>query len=466
MNITRQDIDNLDTIVTIEVQPEDYNPLVKKELTKLSKSATIKGFRKGHVPIGFMKKMYGNQVLFDEVIKFVNGQLDTYIKENDFKLLGRPIAVNQEKLNIDIKNPEKYDFSFELGFQPEFEIDLFNEDAGTVFTKHVIAVDDEMVNKEIEGLQKRFGESQTSEAIENENDILIVEMIEMDENTQPKEGGITVKTNIMLDMVREGSIKKQIKGITKEKGILINIFDAFEKPKEEVVKFVLNQQLEDVDMENISSTFRVNLEEIKSMKEAELNEELFAKIFPEEEVKTEEEFKEKLKERVGGYFTNQSSNKLVNQIVEHLMAETNIPMPEQYLQKLLEDVKAERKRDQESGEGKTGPDAEDLTVDELEKSLRWDLIRSKIVKTYDIKIEKEDIDNILREDAIRTMNQYFGGVQSQQMLDQYVKTLSQDKEYINNAYSRILDSKVSEQMLESVKISEESISLEDFNKLK
>ncbi len=463
MNITKTDIDALDALVTIQLEPQDYEPKVKESLKKIKKQSNIKGFRAGQVPVGYLKKMYGNQVLAEELGKLVNDNLNEYIEKEELKLIGRPVAAEDEQLKIDIKKNSNYDFKFYIGQRPEFEIDVLSSDSDTVFTSYNINVAEQDITKELEKLQSQHGEVQTVETIDNDDDALHFELVELDESVEPKEEGHTTNTNFLFNIIKDGDIKEQIRKLEVDHSVIFNVFDIFKKEEEQVLKFILNLEPED-GKEQVNPIFKATLKKVTRLIPADLNEDFIKKAFPDGNVDSVDTLKNNLTENLGSYYKNMSNQKLFNEVIDSIIAKTEIELPQKYIDSLLEQLK-EDKRIENEELGRTIEEDNQLNKEDLERSIRWDLIKGKLITDNEIKVEKEELENAVKSNAIRNAMYYFGGQPPKEFIDQLTNQLMSNKEHVNETFNQVLDNKIAEVVLEKVNKSEEAIDFDAFKEL-
>jgi len=463
VNITKTEIDALDALVTIQLEPTDYDPKVKESLKEIRKKSNIKGFRAGQVPMGYLKRIYGNQVLAEELSKLVNDKLNEYIEQENLKLIGRPVAAKEEQLKIDIKKNANYDFKFYIGERPTFDIDLLSSDSDTIFTDYVINVKEEDVDKEVETLLKNSGKVEDVESAENETDALFFEFVELDATAEPKEDGHSTKSNFLLEMVKEGDIKEQMKKLTAGKSIIFNVFDTFTKEESQILKFILNLDPAN-GVDQVNPIFKATLEKVSRLVPAEMNEEFFTKTFPTSEIDSEGKLKENIKENIGKYYKNLSDQHLFNEVIKSLIEKTEINLPENYVDYLLEELK-EDKRNENAKKGETIVDGNQLNKEDLEKSIRWELIKGQIISASEIKIEKEDIEDAVRQNAFRNAMHYYGANPPIEFIEQITQKMLSDQNHVNGTYNQLLDTRIADHVLGKVNKSEEAIDLDEFQEL-
>ncbi len=465
MDIIRQDIDELEALITIKIEPTDYEPRVKEHLKKLGREANLRGFRKGHVPMNVLKRMFGKRVLSEEVIKLVNDNLNKYLEEEGNSLLGRPVTVEDQGLKFDINNKSDYNFEFELGLRPQFDIALLKDDSDVVFTKFNIEITEDQIDEEISRLRKSHGGNQEAESIANENDLVRVSLIELDDSAEPKENGIENSTSLLVKDLKDSDNKEQFKGLSTGESMMLNVFDAFDKSKEEIAKFVLGAADQNVD--DISPLFRITLDSVSQVAEAELDEAFYQKVFGEDtDVDSEAKLREKVSESLVNFHQSKSNQKLVDHVIDELMTKAPFELPQNYCEKLCKQINQENEFQKQREDSSYKLSEKDtLTVENLQKSLTWELIRGKIVELYDIEVDNDDVTESIRQDSIRNAMYYFGQVPDANTIEQMTNKLLENREYVNSTYLRMLDSRVAETLVQNVKTKEESISLQDFNEL-
>jgi trigger factor len=319
VNITRKDADALITRLSVSLTKEDYLPKTEQELKKLGKKVTLKGFRAGMVPSGLVRSMYGNGVLVEELNKIVNNAVNKYIEENKLEILGRPMPVPTE-INFDIKNPTDYTLEFELGIAPQFEISVLKSD--TIVKAPKVAIDEELLNKEMDNLRSRYGKMAFLEEGILEKDMLEIKFVEL-ENGVAKEGGITATGPINLEMVKDEALKATLlAGKVGTTATTEDLFVALDKERAQVVKNVLGLSEEP---EGLGTAFEMTIERISRMEKSDLNQEFFDKVFGPDQVKSEEEAKDKLREELSSYTSQSESGKLNEKLFNMLLEKTEIP---------------------------------------------------------------------------------------------------------------------------------------------
>ena len=299
MNVSLNNIDATKGIVKLEIVKADYADRVEKSLRSFRQKANVPGFRKGMVPMGMVKKMYGKHVLVEEVNKLVSESLFNYIRENKVNILGEPLPNETKQKEINFDTQEEFEFCFDVALAPEIKIELSKNDKVPFYQ---VNIDDEMVNKQVEAYQANFGNYDQVEDVQ-EKDLIKGRVAEL-ENGTPKEGGLVVENAVLMPMyIKDEAEKAKFLSAGKNAVVVFNPNKAYEGAEAELASFLK------VDKEvaaGITADFSFEIQEITRHKNAELNQELFDKVFGEGVVSSEEEFKNKIREALAEQFTPQS----------------------------------------------------------------------------------------------------------------------------------------------------------------
>lgn len=451
MNVTATSGEQHTAILSIKIEQADYQPRIEEALKNLRKKVDLKGFRKGMVPPGLVKKMYGTGVLAEELDKMINEQLDKHIKDNNINLLGQPLPKDQQQQNIDINAMGDFEFSFEIGMAPAFELPFLSNK--TKVTKYKIGVDDAIVAEELEALRKRFGTTTNPKdgAVE-ETDVIVVKLQELD-GKKVKEGGIENSTAIGVDMLTDKA-KKEILGLTIGSSADVNIFDFLaNKGKEETAKHLLN--ITEEYPAEAGEKYRVTLEKINRQAPAELNQELFDQVFGPGTVDSEEAFTNKLREEIQKSFDHEADQKLGYDLLDQLLDATPIALPEDFLKRWIKHSNEKPVTDEQIAD----------EFDAFARSLRYQLIVNKLSKDNDLKVTQEEIKDRTRAQIFQQYGQYFGGMDIDKVLDEWADGMLKKREHVEKTYQQVLDEKIIAFIKEQVTIDEKAVSLEEFKNL-
>lgn len=442
-SVATESLGNLHQKIVITVSQEDYKPGFDKSIKKYAATANIPGFRKGMVPAGLVKKMYGQGVFAEEIIKQAEQKLYNYLQEEKLEIFAQPLPMQTEAFNPDMNAPKDYNFEFEVGLKPSFSPALSNF-AGT---KYDISVTDEMVTEDIERMQTRYGKMLDFEVVENEENMLNVEFDEINEDESLVENGIA-KSNSVLVKYFTPSYIDSLKGKKVNDSITINLADAFEAKESEAVIADLGLTKETADKK-----FRLTITKIGGVEKAALNEELFLAAYPNQEIKTEDEFKTAIKAEIEKVFDGQSKNQLHDQLYKHLLDKTSIDLPEAFLKRWM----------QVGGEKKKSAEEVEAEFPSFANSLKWTLITDQLSKDNNITVEQEDIKAFAKQQLFGYMN--MGPLdENTQWVEEYANRMMKDKKFVEDSFYRVQTDKLFKSLEAKVTPTSEVISFEDFKK--
>jgi trigger factor len=448
MNIVKKDIDAINAMLTIQVIKSDYAEKVEKTLRDYRKKANIPGFRPGMVPVGLVKKMYGKSVLAEEMNKIVSDALFGYIKENNINVLGEPLPNETEQADIDFDAQEDFEFKFDLGIAPEFDVKLDKKDK---IKYYQISLTDEMVENQVKSYIGRFGSYVQVEEVE-EKDVIKGDLLELGAGKKINENGIKVEAGVLCPAyIKDEKQKKSFVGAKIGDVIKFNPKKAFENASE--ISSLLKISKDEAN--DITSDFQLTITGITRYNESEINQELFDKVFGEGVVKSEEEFRSKIKENIQQNLDADANYKFSIDAREAVVKKADeVVFPEAFLKRWALEAN------------------KDLTVEALEsdypkmiEDLKWHLIKDKIAKGNDIKVEFEDVENFAKKVAQAQFAQYGMPNVPEDILANYVKDMIKDEKSIRRMMDGALDEKVMDVIKASVKLDETAISIEDFNKM-
>jgi trigger factor len=441
--VTRENIGTLTDKLIVKVSKDDYYPTFEKALKNYSKNANIPGFRKGMVPTGMVKKMYGPSIYTDEILKTVEKELYSYLTNEKPDIFAQPLALNADIRSMDFNNPSEYEFGFEIGLKPAFEIAPLNK-AKLVF--HKVKVTDEMVEEEISRAQIKGGKMTEPEVIDNEENVLNILFKESDSTGNPIEDGIEKENSVLLKYVTP-ALKQQLMGKKKDDSVIFQLSASFPADKLEMILQDLG--LDKEDKAAADKYFKLTIAKIGLIEKRELNEEFFNEVFPGAELKSETEFRLKFKDEIQSYWDGQSKNQLHDQLYHFLLDETKMEFPESFLKRWL----------QNGGEkAKTAEEAE-AEYPTFINQLKWTLISDKIIQDNKLDVDQEELRKYLKDEVSR----YFGNMNlgdDTGWLDSYVDRMMKDEKQIEGSYRRLVTEKLFNWAQEQVNAKEESITPE------
>jgi trigger factor len=441
--ITRENIGTLNDKLTVNVSKEDYFPSFEKSLKSYAKNANLPGFRKGMVPAGLIKKMHGQSVFTDEVLRTVEKELNEYVATEKIDILAQPIPFENDARSLDVNQPGDYTFSFEIGLKPEINIDWDNM-KGTFYK---ITVADDVLDEEVDRLLTRFGKMTEPETVGNEEEVLNVHFAEADAAGNAVEGGIA-KDNSLLVKYFTPEVQQQLMGKKKDDVLLIQLGNAFEEKEREWI--IEDLGLDKANVENNDKYFNLSITKIGFVEKAEMNEELFKSVYPDKEITTAAAFRDEVKAGIQEYYDKQSSNQLQDQLYHYLVDHTKVEFPENFLKRWLETG---------TEKPKTPEEAEKELPTFLDQ-LKWTLISSQLINDNAITVEQSEIKDYAKHQLVA----YMQGQAAEDMpwLDEYANRMLSDKKFVEETYMRLQTTKLFE-LLESKAIkTEEPISLKDF----
>jgi trigger factor len=449
MNVYQEKIGDLHYKIAIHLTKEDYEPKVKSSLNKLAKHVPLKGFRPGMVPVGLVKKMFGNSVLYEEVQKILDDTVYNYLKENQIEILATPLPDAKQKTDWDIYHLGDIYFDYEIGVAPAFDLSYLER--ATTFTKYKIIVEEKLISEELESLRKRHPNYIFPEEV-GENDILTLYFEELDENGNPKEEGYKTTSYVNFEIVKP-EYKQIFLQLKKEESAVINVLDVFDRNKDGIAKFILNLKSEE-ELNKFCPQFKITLREITRMILPELNEEFFIKAFGKNGPKTEEEARNFIASDIEAYFDGKTDAFLTNDLYKALMQHVDFPLPDQFLKKWILSNK-EKPFSQEILE---------IEYPDFAKRLRWELIINRIVNEQNFEVTDAELEEEVRHDIDEQLYKYgLSGMITFELIDNYAKKQLKDRKYVSKVEERLLERKALKYIKSKVNLVEQPISLEEFN---
>jgi trigger factor len=446
--VTQSVIGRLHEKISVTLQTTDYMPAFDKALKAYAKKASLPGFRQGMVPAGMVKKMYGANIYNDEVLKAAGAETEKYIAEKKLKLYGRPLPVeNGSSFRFDMNNPQEYTFDFEIGLQSDFELPLLNGSAPLEALK--VIVTDAMVDEEVEKVRYRAGKMSDIDAIAHEDDVLNITFLA--NGAAPEDAG--KQTNSLL--VKYFTADTQAKLMGKQVGDTVEIIlgSAFD---EKVLPAILKDLgLEPTDESAKGLYYNMTIDKIGHVEKAVVDAGLFEDIYKGAGITTEQEFRDRLKTEIQGYWDGQGRNKLHNDIFETLVHETHIDIPTNFMKRWIS----------EGGEKFKPMQEVEAEWSKFDHSMRWELICSKVALQNNIQVTKEEI-----EEGIRTtVKQYFAqmGMMADMNTDAewmqgIIDKQMQDRKATEEIYNQVMTDKLFNVLESKFIVNFKEVSLEEF----
>lgn len=447
--VTRENIGLLNDKIIVRVAKEDYLSSFEKSLKTYSKNANIPGFRKGMVPTGMIKKMHGQAVFTDEVLKTVEKELTNYMQNEKLDIFAQPLPLPEnDARQIDMNKPDEYAFAFEVGLKPEFTLpDL----SALNLPFYKVEVTDAMVDEEVERLQLRHGKMLDPEDVTGDKNVINVTFIEIDQDGKEVEGGIR-KDNSLLVSYFAPAFRETLLGKKKDDVVTVELTQAFEEKERSWVMedMGLNTSAED----HLAKRFNMQITKVGLVEKAEMNEEFFKTAFPAKEIESEEAFRQTVKAEIQAEWDKQGRNQLQHEIYHRLLDETRVEFPDSFLKKVM----------QNNGEQVKSPEEVENEYPSFSNQLKWSLITQRIISENNIEVAPDDIAQFAKM-------QLFGYMglsaldEEQPWMTEYVGRMMKDRKFVEDTYHRLQTEKVFEWAQQQAQATDKPISVEDFVKL-
>ena len=449
MKITFDCPDKINGVLTMTIEPADYQEQVEKTLKNYRKKAQVPGFRPGMVPMGMIKKQYGTAVKVDEINKLMGEKLYGYIQENKIQMLGEPLPNEEKQVPQDFEKDDELTFVFDIAVAPEFKAELSGKDKIDYFK---IKVDDKIIDDQVQMYASQAGEFVKAEVFSG-NDTITGDLRELDENGNTKEGGITTEGGmIMPAYIKAEDQKKLFDGCKAGDIITFNPKKAYPDNDAEVAALLKVQK---DDVKDLTADFSYQITEIRHFQPAEVDQKLFDRVFGEGTVKDEKAFREKIAETIAPQLQQNSDYKFMLDVRQHMEKKVGkLEFPEA----LLKRVMIQNNRDK-------GADYVEKNFEGSIKELKWHLIKEQLVAANNVKVEEADLKAVAK-DAIRAQFAQYGMSNvPDDVLENYAAEQLKKRENVDNFVDRAVDVKLTEALKNVVKLNAKEVSLEEFNKL-
>ncbi|HEV8082082.1 MAG TPA: trigger factor [Chitinophagaceae bacterium] len=422
--ITKESIGDLHDKLTVKVSKEDYYPSFEKAIKNYSKKANIPGFRKGMVPAGIVKKMYGSSIFYDEVVKAVEKELQEYLSKEKPQIFAQPLPMESDLRHLDMSNPADYDFPFELGIKPDISIDALTA-AKPVFYK--VRVTTDMVNEEIEKLVTKHGDMKDGEEVTATENVLNVKFEEGDAEGNPLPDAVSKDNSILVKYFAE-DFRSQIYGKKKDNFVVLQLKNAF--PEKEREWILSDLGLNKDDPSSLEKYFKMTITKIGLVEKKELNEEFFNQVFPAKEIKTEEDFRKALLEEMQQQWDSASRGQMHDQLY-HILLDAPLQLPNEFLKRWIA-VGGEKKKTTEEVEEE---------YPSFTNQLKWTLISDKILNENKIDVTELELKDNMRVEIMRYFAQMNLG-EDTQWIDGYIDRMMKDEKQVDSSYRKIITEKL------------------------
>jgi trigger factor len=443
MNITKKDIDSLNAEITISVTPIDYEPKVKEGIKKVQRQASMPGFRPGKVPEGMIKKQYGTQIMVDEINKLLNDSIYKFIEENKLDILGNPLP--KQETPVDFENQKDFEFTYQIGLAPQFDVQLSNS---VSFNYKTVKIDDELVEKYVKDVRRNYGKPVNPE-VATDKDVVFVDINELDEIGAIKAGGVYKSTSIGLDRMKNEPAKAKLIGVKKEDKIVVNANDLYETALDKSVSLGIDKEV----AENFNANLQLTVKNIARLEDAELDQDLFDKIYGPGTVTTEEEFRNKIKHELGLMFQVDADRFLQQEIEKTLVEKLGLALPDSFLKRWLMAVNEK-------------PISEEQLEKEYPmyaKSMQWKLIENKIIKNNNIVVTPEEATDEAKA-YIRSEYAKYGQQAEEEEVNKIAATLLSKEKEAQKIFENMYTRKVLELVKSTCSLNTKEVSYDDFFK--
>lgn len=435
MNITKKEVDSLNAVLTLDIAKEDYEGRVNKILTDYKKTANIPGFRKGHVPMGMIKKQYGRAVLLDEVNKLIQENLHKYLTEEKLDVLGNPLPKNEEQIDW---NADDFSFEFELGLSPEFDVDV----KAKQIKAYKIVADKKFLDNQIKTIQKQYGKLIAKKEV-SKND-------EITGTFSNEEKNIDNKATFSLERIKGKKQLEQLLGAKVGDTLTLKTKGLFKDDHDnQNVIGVSHDEAHGLDIE-----VQLVIDEVNEREPAELNQELFDKLFGKDTVTSEKELRDKIKEDAEKQFEQQSDQTLLNNAVESLIENTKFDLPKEFLIRWIQKSGEEEFTDQEAKE----------EYERSEKGLRYQLIEGKLMKDNNIELTFDELKSYAKSMIAQQMLQFGQTDPKDEELENIAARILSNQEEVKRLSDQLKQQKLLTFFKENAKLKTKEVSYDDFIK--
>lgn len=448
MKISFENPDKVNGLLTLTVETADFQERVNKTLKDYRKKANVPGFRPGMVPMGMIKKQFGEAVKAEEINKLIGEEIYKYVNDNKIKMLGEPMA-SESQVPVDLSKDAPYEFKFDIAVAPEFKVELSDKDTVDFYT---IKVDDDLVNRQIDMFASRAGHYDKVEEYQA-NDMLKGDIRELDENGNTKEGGITVEGAVLMpEYIKVEDQKKFFDGAKLGDIITFNPKKAYPESDVEISSLL---KVKKEEVAELTSDFSFQITEISRFVKSEINQELFDSVYGKDEVKDEKAFREKIAEGLSAQLVNDSDYKFLVDVRKYLENKVGeLTFPDALLKKIM------LNNNKDKGE----KFVEDNYAQSI-KELTWHLIREQLVEANGIKIDDNDIKETAKEAARAQFAQYGMTNIPEEYIDNYANDMLKKREYVDSLVDRSIDRKLTAVLKNVVKLEQKEATLDEFNEM-
>lgn len=443
MNIEREETGNLTATLKMKIQPEDYRPGVEKALKEQRKNAVLPGFRPGQVPMTIIKKKVGKAILIGEVERLIDTNLKGYLQQNSLRVLGQPLPKAE---NVEINNweePGEFNFSYELGMAPSFEVNL--DKLGVEYT--VVDVDDALVTREITDMQRRFGKVEDADVSEDK-DMLLGDFIELDPDGSIKPGGILNRATISLEYVTEDATRQLLVGKQKDDEIPVDPHKVSRDPEDMAHMLGLDAE----QAQHVGDRFMFRVAEVKRMAPVPIDQTLFDRVYGKDAVSDEAGFRAKVKDGLEQMFRRDSDRLFLRFSMKKIQERTNVELPDRFLKRWIQET------------SKTPVALEDVEkgYSDYAEGLKRQLVQDRVIETYGLEAKGEEMDAFAKRYVTDQFVQYGMPAPEGEQLQQMAARMLGDQEQINRIRGTIVEQKLMVHFKNLLEPKEKKVSFDEF----
>lgn len=443
MNVIREDVNAMSALLKVQIAPADYQNKVATALEKYRKQSKIPGFRPGKVPMGMIQKQYGKALLAEELNKMVSDSLYKYVNENNIEILGNPIPKEDVEVVGDFNNPGDFEFTYEIGLSPQININLEKEKFDYVKVK----IDADLVEKQLDDLRRRYGKLVASEKV-GESDMILAQFVELNDDDSIKAGGIMHSSTISMEFVEDKATKKELTGKAIGDKVVVDPAKVSRGGKDTAAMLGITEE----QLESVSPKFQMTINEIRHMELAELNEELYTKLFADGSVNTEAELKERIAKDLEQMFANDSDRLLTRFVYDHLLEKTDVQLPTDFLKRWI----------QLSNEKPISMEEIEAQFEGYEKGMKWQLIQGHIFKANNLKVEQPEVIEFTKGLLVNQYAQYGIPAPEEKELTASAIQVLQNKEESSRVYDMLAETKLTQYFKNTVKLKDKEVSYDEF----
>ncbi|MDR0802532.1 trigger factor [Fluviicola sp.] len=444
MNVTRQEVNAETALLTVQVSPADYQGKVTVSLDKYRKQAKIPGFRPGKVPMALVQKQYGKAVLAEEMNKLVSDALYAYVQENKLEILGNPIPKDGTDVKGDFDNPGDFEFVYEIGYSPAIDLKLSSK---SKYDYVKVKIDDKLIDQQIDDLRRRYGKMSSAEEV-NDTDMILAQFVELNEDGSVKEGGIMHSSTTSMEFVEDKKVKKSLAGKKVGDKVTVSATAITRGDSDKAAMLGIKPE----ELANHSDSYQMTVNDIKRMELAELNQDLFDKLFGPGAVSSEIELRERIANDLIQMFSNDSDRLLTREVYRDLVENTPVSLPNDFLKRWI----------QLSNEKQVTIEQIEADYDSYAKDLKWQLIQGHIFKANDIKLDNAEVIQFTKGLIANQYAQYGIPAPEDAELTKQAAGALQNRDEANRIYDMLAEAKLTEYFKNTVKLNSKEVSYDEF----